>query len=248
MTFDFTPFTKKQLKFVEEYMLSMNAGDAARKAGYADGYGTDLLKVPHIKEYVNYLMDQRAQRLQGIQDQVILKLWDIASVDANELVEYRRTCCRFCYGEGHRYQWTDAEYERAQTEARNRAYPPPEAPGGSGYDVSRDPNPDCPECKGEGEGRVYAKDTRKISEAAKTAYAGAKVGRDGLEIKIHDRVRALEMLGKHFGLFKEKVEHSGKVEGNAPVLNLSLSAPPGTTLNTAQVVAGPTDPDADQPE
>lgn len=223
MSFDFKDFTEKQRAFAEEYVLCLNPKDAAKKAGYGEGhYGPEVLKLKHVQAYINYLTDARAERMKNIQDQVIEKLWEIASVDANELVQYRRTACRYCYGEGHRYQWTDVEHERACVEAKNRGYPEPEAPGGRGYDQTKDPLPHCPECKGEGSGHVFAQDTRKLSQAAKTAYAGAKVGRDGLEIKIHDRVRALEMLGKHFGIFKERVEHSGEVSGG-PVLNLVLS-------------------------
>jgi hypothetical protein len=36
-------------------------------------------------------------------------------------------------------------------------------------------------------------------------------GKDGTEIKFFDKLKALEMLGKQAGMFKEKVEHSGKV-------------------------------------
>ena len=224
MEYDYTDLTDKQRAFAEEYVLSLDAKNSAIRAGYSGGtHGHEVMKLPHVKAYIDYLTEQRAKRLQGIQDQVIEKLWQIASVDANELVQFRRTCCRFCYGENHRYQWTDVEFERARAEAKARAYPSPEAPGGTGYDRAKNPNPDCPECQGEGDGHVFAQDTRKLSDAARTAYAGAKVGRDGLEIKIHDRVRALEMLGKHFGLFKEKVEHSGSVENTGPVLNLVLS-------------------------
>ena len=154
----------------------------------------------------------------------------MATADVNELVQYRRHCCRFCYGKQHRYQWTDAEFERAEIEAKNRSYPKPEAPGGVGYDRSKDPNPSCPECMGQGTGEVFATDTRRVSPEARALYAGVKVSRDGLEIKVHDQMRALELVGKHIGMFKDKVEHSGEVKTTGPVLNLSLAAPPGAKL------------------
>ena len=77
---------------------------------------------------------------------------------------------------------------------------------------------------------MFAQDTRTASPEARQLYAGAKVGRDGLEIKIHDQMRALELVGKHIGMFKDKVEHSGEIKNTGPVLNLTLAAPPGTTL------------------
>ena len=167
MEYDYTDLTVKQRAFAEEYVLSLDAKNSAIRAGYSGGtHGHEVMKLPHVKAYIDYLTEQRAKRLQGIQDQVIEKLWQIASVDANELVQFRRTCCRFCYGENHRYQWTDVEFERARAEAKARAYPPPEAPGGTGYDRAKNPNPDCPECQGEGDGHVFAQDTRNLSPAA----------------------------------------------------------------------------------
>ncbi len=44
--------------------------------------------------------------------------WDIATADANELTEYRRLCCRHCWGFGFNYQWCDAvEYDDAVKKA-----------------------------------------------------------------------------------------------------------------------------------
>jgi phage terminase small subunit len=233
--FDCSDLNERQRKFCEEYILDLNAKAAALRAGYAEGgQQYALMRLPHIKAYIEYLFEERAKRLSIKADDVLSRLWSMATCDVNELIQYRRHCCRFCYGESNRYQWTDAEFERAVLEAKNRGYPKPEAPGGSGYDRSKDPSPDCPECKGQGTGEVFATDTRKVSPEARMLYAGAKVGRDGLEIKIHDQVRLLELVGKHIGMFKEKVEHSGKIENTGPVLNLTLAAPPGTVLSAAE--------------
>lgn len=231
MEFDITDLTDLQRKFAEEYLLDLNVSAAAKRAGYSSataGYLT--IKLPHVKAYIDFLFKERADRLAIKADHVLARLWAVATADVNELIQYRRHCCRFCYGTDHRYQWTDAEFERATIEARNRAYPPPEAPGGSGYDRSKDPHPNCPECQGQGTGEVFAMDSRKVSPEARMLYAGAKVGRDGLEIKTHDQMRALELVGKHIGMFKDKVEHSGEIKNTGPVLNLTLAAPPGTVL------------------
>lgn len=226
MAYDFKDLTEKQRKFCEEYIIDLNVSAAAGRAGYVtptSGYG--CLALQHCQDYIAHLSEERAKRLHITQDEVLSRLWAIATADVNELVQYRRNCCRHCYGEEHRYQWTDSEFERAQTEAKNRGWPVPEAPGGNGYDQTKPPVDDCPECQGEGDGRVHAQDTRKVSAGAKMLYAGAKVGRDGLEIKIHDQMRALELVGKHVGLFKERVEHSGEIKNTGPVLNLLLTSP-----------------------
>ena len=38
-----------------------------------------------------------------------------------------------------------------------------------------------------------------------------KHGEFGIEIKFFDKLKSIEMLGKQSGMFKEKIEHSGKV-------------------------------------
>ena len=232
MAYDFKDFTEKQRKFCEEYVLCLNAKEASRRAGYTSNQ--PLLDLPHIQGYIDYLVEKREQRLHIKQDDVLNRLWAIATADQNDLVQYRRVNCRFCYGTGHRYQWTDTEYERAISEAERLGYPPPVAPGGSGFIRSRNANPECPECQGEGDGRLHANDTRKLSAAGKALYAGVEQGRDGLKVKSHDQMKALELVGKHLGMFKDKIEHSGEVKNTAPVLNLTLTAPAGTVVKPAE--------------
>ena len=54
-----------------------------------------------------------------------------------------------------------------------------------------------------------------IAEVSQTATGG-------LKIKLHDKCRALEMLGKHLGIYVEKVEHSGSV---GVTLNVNFGPP-----------------------
>lgn len=37
------------------------------------------------------------------------------------------------------------------------------------------------------------------------------------EIRSHDKLRALELIGKYFSMFTDKVEHSGKIESNISI-------------------------------
>ena len=138
MAYNFKDFTEKQRKFCEEYVFDLNAAAAALRAGYVDSAaGYACLKLKWCNEYIEHLCEQRAKRLHITQDDVLARIWAIATADVNELVQYRRNCCRFCYGEDHRYQWTDSEFERATLEAKNRGWPQPEAPGGNGFDKHR---------------------------------------------------------------------------------------------------------------
>ena len=48
--------------------------------------------------------------------------------------------------------------------------------------------------------------TEELTEEQKRALAVIKKGRDGFEIKPHDKMKALEMLGRHLGLWDKKPE------------------------------------------
>ena len=59
---------------------------------------------------------------------------------------------------------------------------------------------------------VRIKDTGDLDEQQVRAIAGIKEGKFGVEIKLNDKEKALELLGRHFGMFKDKVEVSGLEE------------------------------------
>ena len=61
--------------------------------------------------------------------------------------------------------------------------------------------------------------TEALPESQKRALAVIKKGRDGFEVKPYDKVRALELLGKHIGMFSDKVELAGEV--NNPMTGLT---------------------------
>lgn len=56
---------------------------------------------------------------------------------------------------------------------------------------------------------VVIKPTAELSDQQKGAIAGIKEGANGIEIKLNDKEKALELLGRHLGMFKDKVEVSG---------------------------------------
>lgn len=59
---------------------------------------------------------------------------------------------------------------------------------------------------------VKIKDTKDLNEQQIRAIAGIKEGKFGIEVKLNDKEKALELLGRHFGMFKDKVEVSGLEE------------------------------------
>lgn len=65
---------------------------------------------------------------------------------------------------------------------------------------------DYAEVKGE---CVRIKDTDSLTDQQIKAIAGIKEGKFGIELKLNDKEKALELLGRHLGMFKDKVEVSG---------------------------------------
>jgi phage terminase small subunit len=68
---------------------------------------------------------------------------------------------------------------------------------------------DYAEIKGE---CVRIKDTDTLDEQQIRAIAGIKEGKYGIELKLNDKEKALELLGRHLGMFKDKLEVSGLEE------------------------------------
>ena len=54
------------------------------------------------------------------------------------------------------------------------------------------------------DGEVRVKDSRLLSEAQRAAIAGIKDTGKGVEIKLHDKQKALELLAKYLGLFDQE--------------------------------------------
>ena len=58
-------------------------------------------------------------------------------------------------------------------------------------------------------GNVVLTDTADLTESQTKAIAGIKEGKYGIELKLNDKEKALELLGRHLGMFKDKLEVSG---------------------------------------
>ena len=56
---------------------------------------------------------------------------------------------------------------------------------------------------------VELKQTDSLPNDKKKAIAGIKMGKNGIEVATCDKVKALELLGRHLGMFKDKIEVSG---------------------------------------
>ena len=55
-------------------------------------------------------------------------------------------------------------------------------------------------------GAVLIKPTEKLSGQQISAIAGIKEGANGIEIKLNDKEKALELLGRHLGMWNDKLD------------------------------------------
>ncbi|EAQ6131916.1 terminase small subunit [Salmonella enterica] len=194
--------TPQQKRFVAEYLIDQNATAAAERAGYSDAsYGRQLLTVPHVAQAIAQQQRDSLVRTLASADEVLEKMWHLATFDANEISQYRRGCCRYCWGFGHHYQWRDViEFEEREAEAKAKKGKEPDDAGGYGYNHNREPNPDCPRCNGDGVGRPHFADTTKLSPIARLAYSGTKLVKSGIEISTISREKMFEAIMRRLGL------------------------------------------------
>ena len=158
--------TKKQQRFVEEYLIDLNATQAAIRAGYspdsAKEIGSENLTKPDIAKAVDQAIAERSRRTGVNADRVVRELAKIAFVNAGEVVDLDTALLM-----------------------------------------------------------------DKISDDDMAAIQSVKVktfGEDGIEreVKLADKLKALELLGKHLGLFKDKVEINGNVKADMSSLSSIL--------------------------
>ena len=80
--------TPKQERFVQEYLVDLNATQAAIRAGYsaktASRIGPQLLVKTCISEAIQKAMKKREKRTEVTQDYVIAKLREIVEKDASD--------------------------------------------------------------------------------------------------------------------------------------------------------------------
>ncbi|NOD33514.1 MULTISPECIES: terminase small subunit [unclassified Ruegeria] len=223
--FDLNP---RQRAFVLAYLADPNGKKAAISAGYAEGSAeVTASKLLSNAKVARAIAEGRKQvESKAMLDaEGIVNLWtQIALADPNELTQHIIAPCRYCYGIEHQYQWkTEREFTERKAEvifsmfhdekerdvAMSGAIVDPRIPddaGGYGYRHTDPPNPACPECSGMGTEITRMADTRKLSPAARLLFDGVKETKQGVEIKMQDRAKALENIAKHYGMFAGKVD------------------------------------------
>ena len=144
--------TKKQKRFVEEYLIDLNATQAAIRAGYKAGntqraseIGSELLHKTPVAESIQEAMAERSRRTGVSADRVIQELARIAFVNAVEVIDTKTATVKEC---------------------------------------------------------ASSDDTAAIQSVKVKTF-----GEDGIEreIKMADKIKALELLGKHLGMFQNNL-------------------------------------------
>jgi len=83
--------TAKQQCFCEEYLIDLNATQAAIRAGYskktAYSIGEENLRKPEISEYIVKLKQERSERTQLNADYVLRRLHEIESFNSDDMYQ-----------------------------------------------------------------------------------------------------------------------------------------------------------------
>ena len=165
--------TAKQQAFCDEYLIDLNATQAAIRAGYSENTAVQtasrLLTNVKVQEYLQEKQKRREKRTEITQDMVLRELAIIAFSNA---ADYAKVI----------------EKEFTQVVEGN----------------------EVPVLDAEGNPVTYKTVepilTDDLTEEQKKALAVIKKGRDGFEVKPYDKLRALEMLGRHLGMWDKKSE------------------------------------------
>ena len=203
-------------QFAREYLANnRNATKAAEAMGMSSKNRNALnlraheeLHQPQVQMLIQEETARRLERLKVTGDDIARYWLNLALADARELSPIVRACCRYCYGVEHMYQYTLPELRSARTAHLAAQLKLPKAQrvpfdeqGGDGYDQTKEPNKDCPQCHGTGITVSRPINLDKLSEGAAMLFDGIRQHRDGsIEVKVRDRSRAMAMFGWLTGL------------------------------------------------
>ena len=153
--------TPKQERFCEEYLIDLNATQAAVRAGYSEktaySAGQRLLRNVEIQNRIAELKAERSKRTEITQDRVVKELAAMAFAKATDYAEITSN-------------------------------------------------------------GVALTPTAHLTPVQQAAITGIKETQSGIEVKL-DKTKALELLGRHLGMFTDKLELSGAVAN--PYANLT---------------------------
>lgn len=141
--------TPKQKRFVDEYLIDLNATQAAIRAGYskktAKDIGGENLSKPAIATEIQKQLAKHQSKLEITQERILQELASIAFANGADFAKV----------------------------VQNGLLP-----------------------------SVIMTPTEELPPEKLPAIAGIKANQYGVEVKLHDKVKALELLGKYLGTFE----------------------------------------------
>lgn len=192
-----TDLNPKQALFVEEYLVDLNATQAAIRAGYsartAHAQGPRLLEHAGVAAAIAERQGARLERLDVTADKVLQELASIAFTDLADVAE-----------------WGEREVAIGYDADGKRLSP---ADIGDAVVVHHEMAP-----------FLSLKDSKTLTKAQRAAVSEVKLTKDGFAIKMHSKTEAAGLLAKHFGLLIDKVEHTGRNGGPIQVQALAAVA------------------------
>ena len=154
--------TEKQKRFVEEYLIDLNATQAAIRAGYKRSEYTDtnankLLENTSVAEAIEKAMAERSKRTGINQDRVVEELAKLAFVNAADVIDVNTAT------------------------------------------VLKDAKPEDLAC-------IQSVKVKKTTKGKDTI--------EEREVRFYDKKDSLVQLGKHLGMFRDKLELEADMELN----------------------------------
>lgn len=158
----------KQAAFVREYLIDLNATQAAIRAGYsaktAEQQGSRLFRNVEVQATISEAQQARAERTEITADRVLAELAKLGFSDIRKAVTWRANVTGM---------------------------------------VENDDGSERLACTNE----VALIDSDKIDDNTAAAVAEiTQTAQGGLKVKLHDKKAALELIGRHLGMWNDKLD------------------------------------------
>lgn len=166
--------TDKQRRFCEEYLIDLNATQAAIRAGYSEktaySIGDENLRKPEIADFVKKLQLEQSERTKVTADMVIQEL---AKIGFSDIKNY----------------FGSDEDQKDITQLENKL-------------------------------------SAAVSSIKVTEMSGDGWSKTTKEFKLHDKIAALDKLGKHTGIFEKDNKQKGEAIKSPVIQILPLNDKP----------------------
>lgn len=178
----------RQIRFIEEYLVDLNATQAAVRAGYnlksAGKSASENLKKPAVRARIDKAMADLSRRTGVSQERVIAELSRVAFAEFDQ-----------------------AEGGTGLNNIPNGGEKEPNRSGKAGDPAVLKNEGETADCQQSGKSNSRQDSAPKTSCRNRAAPAGGKSGKCApREVRLGDKLKALELLGKHLGMFGDRAQ------------------------------------------